>query len=94
MTVPEEGLPMVEGNLCLPLETLTKSADNQKQALLEPRSLCRVNLTHLPCHAPGQTGEVKESIQIPEGCAELCWLFQAHDSYLLAVLLSGEQSWR
>ena len=97
MMMPEEGPPMVEGNLPLPLETLTKSADNRKQSLLKPRSLCRVNLTHLPCHAPGQaaeetTGGVRESIQIPEGCAELCWLFQAHDSYLPAVLPSGEQS--
>lgn len=66
--------------------------------MLEPRSLWGVNLTHSPCHAPGQaaqetTGRVRESIQIPEGCAELCWLFQAHDSYLPAELLSGEQSW-
>lgn len=54
-----------------------------------------MNLTLLPCHAPGQaadetTGGVRDSIQIPEGCAELYWLF--HDSYLLAVLLSGAQS--
>lgn len=39
------------------------------------------------------TGGVRESIQIPEGCAELCRLFQAYDSYLPAELLSGEQSW-
>lgn len=55
-----------------------------------------MNLTFLPCHAPGQaaeetTGGVRESIQIPEGCAELYWLFQARESYLLAVLLSGAQ---
>lgn len=90
---------MVEGNLPLPLETLTKPADNPEQSLLEPGSLCGANLTHSPCHALGQaaeetTGVARESIQIPEGCAELCWLFQAHDSYLPAVLLSGEQSWR
>lgn len=97
MRVPEEGPPMVEGNLPLPLETLAKSADNQKQSLLEPRSLGGVNLIHLPCHAPRQaaetTGGARESIQIPEGCAELCWLFQARDSYLPVVLLSEEQSW-
>lgn len=39
------------------------------------------------------TGEARESIQIPENCADLCWLFQTHDSYLPAELLSGEQSW-
>lgn len=89
---------MVEGNLPLHTETLTKSAHNQKQSLLQPRSFCRVNLTHLPCHSLGQAAEettegVRESIQILEGRAELCWLFQAHDSYLPAVLLYGEQSW-
>lgn len=56
-----------------------------------------MNLTPLPCHAPGQAAEettagARESIQIPEGCAELYWLFQAHDSYFLVVLLSGAQS--
>lgn len=99
LTVHEEGPPMVEGNLPLSLETLTKPADNRKQSLLERRSLRGANLTHSPCHAPGQaaeetTGGARESIQIPEGCAELCWLFQAHDSYLPAVLLSGEESRR
>lgn len=94
--VPKERSPVVEGNLPLPLETIAKSADNPKQSLLEPRILCRVNLTHLPCHAPKQkaretTGGARESIQIPEGCPELHWLFQAHDSCLM--LLSGEQSW-
>lgn len=89
---------MVKGNLPLPLETIAKSADNPKQSLLEPRILRRVNLTHLLCYAPEQkaketTGGARESIQIPEGCPELHWLFQTHDSYLLAMLISEEQSW-
>lgn len=56
-----------------------------------------MNLILLPCHAPRQaaeetTGGARESIQIPEQRAELCWLFQAHDSYLRAVLLLGEKA--
>lgn len=55
-----------------------------------------MNLTLLHCHALRQaaetTGGARESIQIPERCAELCWLFQAYDSYLPAVLLLGEKT--
>lgn len=53
MKVPEQGPPMVEKTFPLPLETLTKPADNRKQCAGAQEPL-GVNLTHSPCHAPGQ----------------------------------------
>lgn len=62
MRVPEQGPPMVEKTFPLPLETLTKSADNRKQCAgaQEPLGGEPHPLT-LPCPRASSTGDHRES---------------------------------